>query len=191
MSPEVILFVLSLSAPLDSSSFPTRERGRVTLNKAEPIDAFPAVLALSRAKSPEVSEAARRSAERWPEMAYERQVSNINGQLDKLLYAAVHGPIVDKPWRAISDFEHAIPTQQLWEQWVFKAWREKLKPMYTAKYKDKPTWDIGGPSGPLTVFCIGQEASSFSRGQLAGIIWNIRIIEAGGGKYVYPNSKDW
>lgn len=189
MNPIAILYVLSLAAPLDSKSFPVRERAKNAIEKIEPADAWPAVVALARSRSVEVSESARRWSDKWPEMAYERHIASLIGSADKKILAAVYGPIEDKPWRAIQELEMAFKDDQVWRVWAIKTWRTEIKPMLDKKYKGAGNY-FDDKAGVVSPLCF--DNYNCHRGQLAGVIWHTRMIESQNGKnFYYPTAKDW
>lgn len=190
MNPIAITFVMLLASPLDSKSFHVRERARQQLATVEPMDCFLAVHALKHHKSLEVSEAARRLLEYWPRMAYERELRELaatKSKEDRLVYMACYGPIGDKPWRFLNDYEMSIESYAKWKPWAIKTWRTKVKPMLDAKYANR-TDDLSG--GLVSVLC--GDNGDFYQGQLAAIIWQCRIAESKGkGVLIYPCPEDW
>jgi len=187
MDPTAALLLLSLAGPLDSSSFAVREQARKQLNAMEPAACAMAMPALLHCKSIEVSESARRFANHWHRMWFERELATINGKLDKLLFAAVHGPIEDRPWRALNDLEMTIASFELWRPWAMDVWRDKAKPMLDNKYRGSGHYY--DHDQPQTVFCA--EWCDLCQGHLSSVIWQCRMIEANSGLFTVPTGEDW
>jgi hypothetical protein len=193
MDPTAALLLLSLTAPLDSSSFAVREKARKQLNGMEPAACAMAMPALIYHRSVEVSDSANRFVSRWDRMWLDREMAGIGGQLDRLLFSAVHAPIEDKPWRELDKFEKSVyysanSDKEVWKKWAIETWRKKAKPMLDRKYKGTGNYFDDG-QGVLSVLCYDTELEV---GHLVGTIWQVRMIEARGGKKDYwPTADDW
>lgn len=179
MNPAAILFVLSLAAPLDSPKYGVRERARLALERTEPAETWPAVALLSRSKSPDVAEAANRWVAKWPRMVYERMLATAVTDEDRLILAAIFGPIEDRPWRALDEYERS---QKPWKPWAMAAWK-KAKPWVN----EMPGIKTHYPDGVISVF---DRPPSLECGHLAGCIWHCRLI-ALRGLWTTPNPSDW
>lgn len=176
MDPAIILYALSLSAPLDAADYRVRVRAQVELAQLQPVSVWPAVRVLAASKSAEVGQVAEHLLTRWDrdEQALERLLV---ASIDR----ALCGKLEDRTWRDLHNLSSKMRSDYLPpREWVVKrchAGTEKLRSTH------RSDWTSGNWS------CYHSERDIVE--ELAAIIWVVRMYHPDSNLMRNPNPKDW